>query len=56
MEAPEAGAQLQQLHGLGAGGQRGGESERRPDHRQQYGAIARTAAGILVVRVGAAVM
>lgn len=51
MEATEAGAQLLELHGLGARRQRRGEPQRRPDRHEQHGALAGAAAGLLVLRM-----
>lgn len=55
MEAAAARAQLLELHGLGAGGQRRGEPQRRPDRHEQHGALAGAAARLLLLRMTAAV-
>lgn len=52
METTEAGAQLLELHGFGARGQRGGQPERGPNNHEQYGQIARAPARIFVVCLG----
>lgn len=51
MEEAAAGAQLLQLHGLRAGGQRRGEPQRGPDRDEQHGPLARAPARLLVLRM-----
>lgn len=51
MEEAAAGAQLLQLHGLGARGQRSGEPQRRTDRHEQHGALAGTSTRFLLVRM-----
>lgn len=54
MEAAAPGAQLLQLHGLGARGLCCGEPQWRPDCHEQHGALAGTTARLLVLRMTAA--
>lgn len=51
VEAAAAGAQLLQLHGLGARGERRGQPQRRPDRHEQHGALAGAAARLLLLRM-----
>lgn len=49
MEEAETGQELLKLHGLGARRQRRGQPKRRADRHEQHGALASSAARLLLV-------
>lgn len=51
VEAATASAPVLQLHGLWTGGQCRREPQRRTDRDEQQGEVARTAAGLLLLRM-----